>query len=121
MLVYNQQGNLVENKNIESEAEITADAENMVVTDNGDFLMLALTKLNSSSELNKGLLLHSNSALSNITYKTFGGERDVQVSALMPMESNKFLLMYIDRSFAPDGVQPRLVFQYVDAKGNFIE
>lgn len=121
MLVYDQQGNLIENKTMPNEATISKDAENMIITENGDFLMLALTTLNSSSNINKGILFHSNSAMDNITYKTFGGEGGVQVSALIPIGPNRYMLMYIDRSFTPDASQPRLVFRYVDSKGNFIE
>ena len=121
MLVYDQQGNLLEDKTMPNEAKISKDAENMVVTENGDFLMLALSTLNSSSDVFKGIMFHSNPSMSNITYKTFGGEGNVQVSALIPMSINRYLLMYLDRSFAPDGVQPRLVFRYVDANGNFLE
>jgi hypothetical protein len=121
MLVYDQQGNLIEDKTMPNDAKVAADAENMVITDNGDFLMVARSTLNSTSDVFKGLLYHSNPTLTNITYKSFGGEREVQVSALIRRESNRYLLMYIDRSFTPDGAQPRLVFRYVDAQGNFIE
>jgi hypothetical protein len=121
MLVYDQQGNLIKEVNMPNEAKINVDAENIVITDDGDFLMVARSTLNSTSDVFKGLLFHANASMDNITYKSYGGEREVQVSDLIRMESDRYLLMYLDRSFTPDGVQPRLVFRYVDAKGNFIE
>jgi hypothetical protein len=121
MLVYDQQGNLIKEVNMPNEAKINVDAENIVITDDGDFLMVARSTLNSTSDVFKGLLFHANASMDNITYKSYGGEREVQVSDLIRMESDRYLLMYLDRSYIPDGVQPRLVFRYVDAKGNFIE
>jgi hypothetical protein len=121
MLIYDQQGNLIREITMPNEAKINVDAENIVITDDGDFLMVARSTLNSTSDVFKGLLFHANASMDNITYKSYGGEREVQVSDLIRMESDRYLLMYLDRSFTPDGVQPRLVFRYVDAKGNFIE
>jgi hypothetical protein len=119
-LVYDLNGNLIQNVPIQNGSFISKTGEPMLVTDKGGFLMLAVTSLNTEPNLRKGVMYATdeNLTITNTTY--FGGNGSVLGSALLKVNANRYILIYLDNSFLPDGNHPRLILRYVDADGNFI-
>ncbi len=121
VLVYDLNGNLLQNTpltvdGITLRSNVTI--EPMRLSENGEFLILASTKLNTAPNTLRGILYHTDANLNVLSSEIYGGKG--VVGSLIKINANKFLHFYLDNSFAPDNNLPRLVFRYVDAKGKII-
>lgn len=121
VLQYDKNGNLLADKQISNGATITKGNEPMILNSKGNFFMLAQTKLGASPGNNKGALFTTDANLNILNSTTFGGIGNVASSGMIKLNDNKYMLLYLDNSFTPDGNNSRLVIRYIDADGNFIE
>ncbi len=122
VLVYDLSGNLLQNTPLTVDGIITQNSlttEPMRLTENGEFLILASTKLNTAPNQLRGILYHTDANLNVLSSEIYGGKG--VVSSLIKVNTNKYLHFYLDNNFTPDNYLPRLVFRYIDAKGKVIK
>ena len=122
VLVYDLNGVLLQNTPLKVDGVVfrgNTTIEPMRLTENGEFLILASTRLSTAPNLQRGILYHTDANLYVLSSQIYGGEG--VVSSLIKIKDNRYLNFYLDNSFAPDNNLPRLVFRYIDAKGVVIK
>ena len=121
VLVYNQQGNLLANKEIRSGALDDWYGEPILATEDGGFLIAASTSLGTNQYIRKGIVYKTDGDLNVTNTLVYGGDNAVTNSGIVKVDKNRYLLLYLDNSFNPSGNAYRLVLRYLDENGNYIE
>lgn len=122
VLVYDLNGVLLQNTPLTVDGIVyrgNTTTEPIRMTENGEFLILASATLNTAPNQQRGILYHTDANLNVLSSQIYGGKG--VVGSLIKIRENKYLHFYLDNSFAPDNNLPRLVFRYMDAKGNVIK
>ena len=120
-LIYDLNGKLLNrvNYNIPG-ATLSILSEPMRKTDNGEFLITAKADYKYKPNTQAGVLIHTDANANIISHQVFS-DKKMLGAGLIKVNSNKFLLFYLDANFKSDGGRrTRFVIRYVDAKGNFI-
>lgn len=121
VLVYDQQGYLLANKEIRSGALDDWYGEPILATEDGGFLIAASTSLGTNQYIRKGIVYKTDGDLNVTNTLVYGGDNAVTNSGIVKVDKNRYLLLYLDNSFNPSGNAYRLVLRYLDENGNYIE